>query len=238
MKQILMLFSLMTVLVLYSTSAYAVDVSFIFGATGETQIYNNASHTTEMTLNAFHGASETWAFFIENNPSDNTPYDNQTWYLSCSNGEEATFSTLDYQTWIDDGYIQIVFDFNDEEETIYYNSVPLEAKTVSCDFTLRYINASNNTADYTMDVEMIPYYITTEFVDCTAYSYNPTLSITSFIDTTIGFMSSSWEIAWIIFSIGAILFTLIGVPIFAFLVIRWAIFKITGKKLIERKEYD
>jgi len=235
MKRLGMLFGF-ALLVLMASSAQAVTPYYLFGMSGETFVYLNGSITSTMTLNSFHATSETWKLYINANTNDVPPYDNLTWTVTCSSGESATFDTLEYSSWVNDGYIEITLNYEDDDETLHYNSIPLSAKTVTCDYTISAWNATGNTDNYRMWVEMIPYYATIEFIDCTGFDDNFGISFTGDVTTLVTMMEDGWEIAWYTYSIFMIIFTVIGVPLLVFIILRWAIYRLTGYKLIERRE--
>lgn len=235
MKRLALLFGIAFMLFM-TASAQATTPYYFFGMSGERFVYLNASHVSSMTLNSFHGTSETWQLFIRANTNDNPPYDNLTWVVDCTSGDSATVDTLEYPTWVSDGYIEIAMNYEDEDETVYYNAIPLTAKVVTCDFTISDWNATNNTANYRMWVEMIPFYAVLEFVECEGFEDNFGISFTGQVTTVIGMMEDGWEIAWYVYSIVIIIFAVIGIPILVFIVIRWSIYRLTGHKLIERRE--
>lgn len=84
---------------------------------------------------------------------------------------------------------------------------------------------------------MIPYYASIEFVECTGFEdENFGMQFTGQLTGVITMMEDAWDIAWIIYSISIIVFAVIGIPILVFIIMRWAIYRITGHKLIERRE--
>lgn len=235
MKRLGLLFGIAFVL-LMASSAQATTPYYLFGMSSETFVYLNSSITSTMTLNSFHATSETWNLYIRANTNDNPPYDNLTWTVDCTSGDTATFDTLEYSSWVNDGYIQIAMNYEDAAETIHYNAVPLTAKAVTCDFTISDWNATNNTANYRMWAEMIPFYATIEFIECEGFEDNFGISFTGQVTTVVTMMEDGWEIAWYTYSIFIIIFAVVGVPILVFIVVRWAIYRISGFKLIERRE--
>jgi len=235
MKRLGMLFGL-ALLVLMAASAQASTPYYLFGMSARGLLYMNSSVTTTMQINAFHGSSETWKFYIEGLGSDNPPYDNITIQVDCTSGDSAVFDTTDYPEWVEHGYLEIPLIYEDEDDVIRYNSIPLESKTVRCDFTALGFNFTNNTAYNTRKIHMIPYLASIEFIECTGFDDNFGISFTGDVMTLVTMMEDCWEIAWYTYSIFAIIFVVIGVPLLVFIILRWAIYRLTGYKLIERRE--
>jgi len=237
MKKTALVLGIVLTMVLMSMSAYAAIPYYIFGMAGRGFIYTNSSVTTTMKLNSFHATSETWYLFIENDINDEAPYDNITLRVDCTSGDIATFSTLEYDTWVDDGYINLPLTFESDESSISYNSISLDAKTVECDFTIISINQTNNTSPYVRRyIQLIPYYTTIEFVKCTGFDDNFGIQVSGHITSFVTMMEDSWSIAWYAYSIFIIIFAVIGIPILIFIILRWGIYRLTGHKLIERRE--
>jgi len=239
MKFAYVLLGFVSMMALLTGQSFAISGTpfYIFGMSGGRFVYLNASHVASLELNTFHGSSESWILYIRANPYDAYPYDNLTWHVDCTNGEDAVFDTVGYATWNSFGYIQIPMAYEPAPVTVHYNSVPLEAKSVSCDFSLLAWNEVNNTANYTrMIVEMIPYYASLEFVNCTGVN-GFGMNITGSITTAVGYMHSGWDIAWIVYSICIIVFAIVGIPLLVFIIIRFGIYRLTGTKFIEKKEY-
>lgn len=236
MKKLGLIIGFALMMVFISASAQA-QISYVFGMSGRGLLYTNSSITTSMLINSFHGSSETWQLHIEPITEDKVPYDNITISIDCTSGDSAVFSTLDYSTWVNHGYIRIPLVYEAATSTIHYNSIPLEADTVRCDFRVLYINQSNNTVAYHRRYfQMIPYYISLEYVDCTGFDDNFGISFSGQVTTVVTMMEESWSILHTVYSIAIIIFTIIGVPILVFIILRWAIYRITGHKLIEGRE--
>lgn len=237
MNKLSMVLGIALMMIVITPYAQAVPY-YIFGMAGRGFIYTNSSVTTTMRINAFHGSSETWKLFLEKSGNDQFPYDNFTLNIDCTSGDSASIITTDYTSWVDYGYIDIPLTYEDESVIINYNSVPLSTKTVECDFVMTYVNQTNNTYPYVRRwIQMIPYYASIEFVECTGFEdENFGMQFTGQLTGVITMMEDAWDIAWIIYSISIIVFAVIGIPILVFIIMRWAIYRITGHKLIERRE--
>lgn len=240
MKKLGMIIGIAFALMFMASSAQAAFGNtpyYVFGMAGRGFIYTNSSVITTMRISSFHGTSETWKLYIEKTGDDLPAYDNITISVDCTSGDSAVFSTTDYESWNTYGYLEIPLTYEDDDVAISYNSIPLTAKTVECDFTIVNINRLNNTAPYIRRwIQMIPYLSSIEFVDCTGYDDNFGIQVSTQIDAAVTMMDASWEIAWLVYSIFAVVFVVIGVPMLVFIIIRWALYRITGHRLVERRE--
>jgi hypothetical protein len=88
--------------------------------------------------------------------------------------------------------------------------------------------------DY-IDAEMIPYLSTFEFVACDDVVTTET-SILGEIEMIVGMMSDFWTLLWLVYSIFIVVVAVFMIPIFIFILLRWSIYRLTGYKLVERKE--
>lgn len=210
--------------------------NYLFGMVGSSLVHMNSSLTSSMAIHSFHATSETWLLQIKSGRTDDVPYDRVEFRVTCD-GNTATFNTTDYSLWNLYGFVQIPMEYASETEEISYNNVTFDSQVSLCDFTILDWNFTNNTVNYTyMEVNMIPYIASIEIVDCTGYESSTAIQISESISITASLMEDAWDIIWLVYSIVMIIFAIIGIPLFVFIIIRWAIARLTGYKLIERRE--
>jgi hypothetical protein len=192
----------------------------------------------DLGLMAFHGSSSNWILFYKHNDFDDPPYDNLSLTVECNGESPVTFQTTAYQDWVDYGVLSIEFPYAAGSVGVTYNSVSFTGKFSRCSVSVADYPSSydNNTYTYNyIDAEMIPFLNTLEFVTCTDAG-NAEISILDEIDMLVTMMSGFWTIAWLVFSILIVVVGVFMVPIFVFILIRWAIYRLSGFRLIERKE--
>lgn len=193
-----------------------------------------------MSLVSFHESSQNWVLFFRHATADVSPYDNLKLTFTCNGQTSSPINTTQYDQWVDDGILSIEFPYDDLNYPVTYNERDFTGKYSRCDIMIEDYNASsylgNNTGSYTgLTVEMIPFLSVIEFVNCTGESFVE-IGITNELSGIVTMMTDAWSIAWVIYSIFIVVFAVFMIPIFVFILIRWAIFRITGYRLIERKD--
>jgi hypothetical protein len=196
-------------------------------------------NSTELALMSFHSSSNNWILFFRHNNADESAYDNLSLTVECNGESPVTFDTTDYSDWVDKGVLSIEFPYQQDGYSVTYNTVPLSAKYSKCTVSVddyggaSYVN--NSLPYYSIDVEMIPYLSTFEFIACEDIVTTET-SILDELEMIVGMMTDFWQIAWLVYSIFIVIVAVFMIPIFIFILIRWAIYRLSGYKLIERKE--
>lgn len=208
-----------------------------FETSASKQIYLGSSDI-DMDIIAFHQSSQNWILYFEHSQSDIYPYDNLTLSIDC-NDQLVSVDTTDYSDWVDDGVLSITFPYAEDDYPITYNEVSMTASRSECELSISDYGASsyvNNTQNYTfIYVEMIPILAVLEFVNCSSVD-TAEIQIMTELDTVVAVFSDFWEIAWLVYSLCIIIFAVFMIPIFIFILIRWALFRLTGYKLVERRD--
>jgi hypothetical protein len=207
--------------------------TFEMSVQGEVWLDGNA---TEIELVTLHESSSSWLLYLRRNSADVYPYDNISISISCNDASSpTTFYSTDYTDWVNNGSIAVNFNFQDESYDIYYNEIDFTGKQSDCEISADSVAFYNNSAYNTIDVEMIPYLGVLEFISCTGVD-SAQIGIADEMNSMTTMMADIWDIAWIVYSIGIVVVGVFGIPILVFMLIRWAIYKLSGIKLIERKE--
>ena len=240
-KKTIFAFAVLAVLVMSSAASALLDDPYApligFQMAAAKNLYINDT-PFDLGLMAFHGSSSNWVLFFKHNDFDEPPYDNLSVTVKCNDLGSTTFQTTAYQDWVDYGVLNIEFPYGAGSIGVTFNSVPFTGKFSRCSVSVADYPSSydNNTYTYNyIDAEMIPFLSTLEFVTCTDAG-NAEISILDEIDMLVTMMSGFWTIAWLVFSILIVVVGVFMVPIFVFILIRWAIYRLSGFRLIERKE--
>lgn len=193
----------------------------------------------KLDIFAFHQSSVSWVLFFRNNPVDIYPYDNLSVTVECDDMGAVSFDLTEYQSWVNEGILSVLMSYDDASESINYNDVVFTAKNSECLISIgdhgagSYVNNSHTYS--TLEVEMIPYLSTMEDIDCSDVD-SAELTIVNELSLITGMMVGSWNILWLIYSIFIVIFAVFMIPISIFILMRWAIFRLTGFKLVERKD--
>jgi hypothetical protein len=196
-------------------------------------------NSTDIALMSFHSSSNNWILFFRHNEWDDAPYDNLSLSVACNGEAPVTFDTSDYPDWVGKGVLSVEFPYERSDYPISYNTVEFTAKYSKCTLLVDDYGGSsyvNNSLTYdSIDVEMIPYLSTFEFVACGDIVTAET-SILDELGLIVGMMTDVWQIAWLVYSIFIIIVAVFMIPIFIFILLRYSIYRLTGYKLVERKE--
>lgn len=193
-------------------------------------VYLDANETTVSSLMAFHESSESISWYIRANPSDSVSYDNHTIDFDCGGAIFGSFSTNDYETWNNFGYITIGLEYETLPYTISYNEIIFTANYLRCEFIVDTGSFVNNSAYDHLIMELIPLESSIEFIDCSAIT-SPQIALAGEIEMFVTIASNFWTIVWIIVSIFVIVFAVIGIPAWVFMLIRYVMFRITGHRI-------
>jgi hypothetical protein len=176
--------------------------------------------------------------YISHATYDASPYDNLSVTLECD-GSSTTFDTIDYSQWESDGVLSIEFPYGDESYDVQYNEVTFTGKYSRCEVSVSDYGVGsyvNNTGNYTsLGVEMIPYLAVVEFINCSAVD-TAEMNIIADLTSLVEMMQDVWTLLWLVYSIFIMVFAVFMIPIFIFILIRWAIYRITGFRLVERRD--
>jgi hypothetical protein len=219
-----------------SIDPYAPVLSFQMAVAQHLFIGDNSS---DIALMSFHSSSNNWILFFRHNSLDDLPYDNLSLTVVCNGESPVTFDTTAYPDWNDKGVISVEFPYQQSDFAVSYNTVQFTAKYSKCTLSVddhgnsSYVN--NSYAYDFIDAEMIPYLSTFEFVACDDVVTTET-SILGEIEMIVGMMSDFWTILWLVYSIFIVVVAVFMIPIFIFILLRWSIYRLTGYKLVERKE--
>lgn len=196
-------------------------------------------NSSEIALMSFHSSSNNWILFFRHNDADLSAYDNLSLSVACNGESPVVFDTTDYPDWVDKGVLSIEFPYERSDFAVSYNTVEFTAKYSKCTLSVSDYGGSsyvNNSYSYnSIDVEMIPFLSTFEFIACDDIVTTET-SILDEIGLITGMMTDVWQILWLVYSIFIVIVAVFMIPIFIFIIIRWAIYRLSGYKLIERKE--
>jgi len=193
----------------------------------------DGAEVTQIGILAFYEYSKSWELVLVSNNADVPPYDNFNIGISCNDGEEeAELNTTEYADWVSSGRFSISFSYQDDSYPIAYNEYELNGKYSACEISVNSYNDSfNNNPSYeTIGVEMIPLLSPVEFINCSQIT-SATISIANELDTFFVMVGDFWDIIWYIYSIAIIVFTLFGIPLLLFMLIRWVLYRVAGVRI-------
>lgn len=188
---------------------------------------------------AYHQYSDTWYLYLKANPHDDPPYDNITVSLQCNGDSTPTvFPTTFYQEWNDTGELVFSFPYGEEQVAITYNDHILYGDVAWCEIFMTSHGGSfiNNSLSYNyIETKMIPLISSFEDLDCSNVD-SSTIGIATGLTSLVTYNSDLWSIAWLLYSIMLVIFAVFGIPMMVFMGIRYLLWRITGHKMIERRE--
>lgn len=201
----------------------------------------NHSIVRQIELYTFFNESQYYYIVIRKNPADVYPYDDFYISFACDLEPITAFHTTDYTSWVESGQISFKKRFTGSYDVEYVNGTTLTANHGYCYVTESYgLTVNGNTGYTTFNVDLVPVTISAVM---TLESYCEEASLQ---DTITGELSAFENILannlnfittlFIIFEILAVVFVSLGIPIMVFMLVRWAIWKITGHRLLDRKE--
>ena len=201
--------------------------------------YWNSSERRIVVLDSYFNLSSSYYVVLRRNPADAYPYDNFRVCIECYGDYLPTcIYAKDYPSWVQNG--QISFFRSDMFRTEYtFGNLTINMSRGYCfideldDFTLE------NNGEYPyVYLELIPLLdvrFTTINTYCETKSARDliTAELTG-IGTVISANVNIIYTLYLMFQIIAIVLVTIGAPILIFLMIKWAVWKISGHKLLER----
>lgn len=237
-------FILLAVFALFLTPSFASGAidpyapEYLFEMSSENFVTINGAQA-EMALLTFHESSQNWVLFFRHAINDDAPYDNLSALVECNGMSPVLLELADYPQWVSEGIYSIEFRYQIDSYPISYNERAFSAKYSKCYVTLSDYGAGsylNNTWNYTkLGVEMIPYLATVEFVDCSDFD-SAEIAVLNEMSSIVTMMTDVWAILWLVWSIFIVILAVFMIPIFIIIILRWAIYRITGFKLIEYKD--
>lgn len=236
MNRLIFVAAVMVVCLLAGMScAYALDPYaslFNFQFTNLHEVVIDDTESVISSILAFHETSQGWILHIVRNDDDAPPYDNFHFNFACDGIGSGSFNTTSYSSWNSSGVIDVNMEYGNPSYQIAYNSVPFTAKYTRCVFNITSDSSSfnNNSAYSILHVESIPLLATIEFLSCAQMS-SPAVSFTAELTSLVVIMSDMWTIAWLVYSIGAVVFAVFVVPTMIFLLVRFALYKLTNYKI-------
>jgi hypothetical protein len=194
----------------------------------------------QMRIMSFHASSNNWILFYRHDVFDEPPYDDLQLTVDCDGLGSQTFQTTDFPDWVSRGAFSIEFPYGSVNTTVSYNSIPFIAQTSTCFLSVAdgLSSYDNNTYPYdSIQAEMIPYLAALEFLPCDDIVTTET-QLLSETGSIVDMMTGFWQILWLVYSIFIVVVAVFMVPILIFIIIRWAVYRLAGVKLIENKSEE
>jgi hypothetical protein len=194
-------------------------------------------------LKSFHNFSNSFYIMFRHHTGDAEPYDSYNIEFRCSGDAlPLAFNTNDYAGWEERGIISFKREFGTYVDGNSYDNITIDTHYSDCEIiSANSLTVDGNTGYTTFTVEVVPILdagsVTTVQTYCETEARNDLIAnlqsgIWTVLENNINFFFTIWIIAQ---TLGIIL-VVIGIPVLVFLMIRWAIWKVTGIKLLERKE--
>lgn len=202
--------------------------------------YWNSSERRIVILDAYFNLSDSYYFTIRRNPADTYPYDNFRICFECYGDYlDTCIYVEDYSSWVQNGQISF-FRSDMMERTHTFGNLTINMTRGYCFIDeINSFTFENNGGYSYLFIELIPL-LGVKFT--TIDTYCETESAQELIEaelegigTVISANVNFFYTIYIIIQIIIIITVFIGVPVMVFLLIRWAIWKITGHKILERR---
>jgi ABC-type multidrug transport system fused ATPase/permease subunit len=225
----------MLVMVSSAQSVSILTSIFMFESGSNQRLFLNDTEPMNLDAVVFHQYAKTWYLFFRHNDADVLPYDNISISVECNGATSpVVFPTDFYGEWNSVGELTLSFDFYENSLAIPYNSHLIYGDLSSCELFADSISFDNNSAYDYIEVETIPLVSVLENYDCSRVE-STTINLATSMTFFFGVMGDMWTISWYVYSMALIIFAVFGIPMFVFIILRYAIFKITGVKLVERR---
>lgn len=207
--------------------------------------YYNSTNPRALALTSYFNSSMYYYIVLRSSSPDIAPYDDYYIKFKCYGDAIATeFHTTDYDTWRTAGQISFKKQYLLISGDVAYDGTNLSDQATYCEiFNASGLVATNNAAYTTLTIELVPILSSGNVITLTYFCEDAARksliskemdAIGSIIGINVNVFSSLWIIAQIL----AVILIVIGVPILAILLIRWAIYKITGKVIFQKKEQN
>jgi hypothetical protein len=201
--------------------------------------YGGSTSTRSYTIKSFYNESDSFYFVLRSSAGDIKPYDDFFVRMWCSGDSLPTeFHTTDYDSWVSNGQITFKRNFYLPYTEIYDNS-SIPASQSGCEiYSASGLVVDGNAGYTTFYVDMVPI-LPTAVITLDAFCtderrVNLTGRLESGILLVLQNNTNFLYTMWIIVQVVAVIAIVIGVPVFILLMIRWAIWRITGFKLFDR----
>jgi len=179
---------------------------------------------------------------IRANVGDVAPYDEFDLSFVCSDDEtETALTTTDYNSWVQSGQVSFRHEFDDPHTVYYMGIFPFNAMDGQCNVTSASgLIPNGNTGYTTFNFELVPLQdsdVQTVQVYCEDQARADLIEAE--VNGTLSVITNNVNIfytLWIVIQIVAMLFLVVGIPAVMLLMIRWSIFKVTGRKLFARED--
>ena len=199
--------------------------------------------TQYFTAKAFHNDSDNFYIVFRANVGDAPPYDDFYISFNClGDGIPTEFHTTDYPSWEEAGFVTFLKGYEFEVQE-YYDGVNISMSWSYCSLnSATSLVTSGNNPYTTFYVEVVPVLDTkvmTLEMYCSDEGRNALIDqlrngIWSVLEKNVNFLYT----IWIVFQIIAVILVVLGIPILIFMLIRWAVWRVSGHKLFERRVYD
>lgn len=204
--------------------------------------HNSTSPRTAIIRHLTNITSQYYYVVVRANAGDVAPYDEFDLSFICNDDEsETALTTTGYNSWVQSGQISFKHELKSAEVVYYSGFLPYFAMDGECNITSAgSLLPDGNTGYTTFNLELVP--LQDSDVQ-TVQAYCEDEARTDLIEAEISGILSVVEnnvnifyTLWIVIQIVAMLFLVVGIPTVMLLMIRWSIFKVTGRKLFARRE--
>lgn len=247
MKTTAVLLSLLILTAMLSPFVHAIpesDMENFRASFRETYLFDEYSNATRiLTIKSLHNHSDYFYVVFRSHVGDAPPYDDYYVQYWCQGDSVVTeFHTTDYDSWNSNGLISFAHEY------FYHGTSAYDNTTISSDESYCWVmhanslDVSGNTGYTAFNVEFVP------VLDIPVYTLNSFCADEMRNDLRESLMEGIYSVLeinvniiytiWIVFQIVAVIFVVLGIPIIVFMLIRWAIWRLSGYKLGgERKTY-
>lgn len=210
--------------------------------------YANLSFVRDLGVKSFPENvldMESYYVVIRRNAGDALPYDDFFVRYQCSgDATPIELHTTDYPSWVENGIVTSIkrnYYFTGESE--YYDNSTINVSYAWCQVYSATDLVVDNNAGYTeFYFEIVP--VHEQFV-VTVPSWcgdDARADLITGLQTGIGSVlennANFVYTLWIVFQIIAVILIVLGIPVLIFMLIRWAIWRISGFKILERSTSD
>jgi hypothetical protein len=242
-------FSAIIALLLLSFSVSAIPETDLekFRASGRffVKFDGYTNDTQYQTVSAFHNESLSFYVIFRANAGDAPPYDDfHVEYKCLGDALPTEFHTRDYPSWNASGLISFRKNYAYNGITAYYDNSTISSSWSYCwIISANGLDAVGNAGYSEFYVELVPVLntlvITLDSFCSDEARVNLIEQLTSGIYLVLEKNVNFLYTLWIVFQILAVLFIVLGIPILIFLIVRWAIWRISGFKILDRRSsYD
>jgi len=203
--------------------------------------YYNGTIGRTLTLKSFHSEASYYYVVFRANVGDAKPYDEFDVSFRCEGDTLATsFKTTDYPSWEESGQISFKREFNIRGNETYFNNTINVSTTFCTVLTAGNLVVDSNDGYTKFMMELVPILrniVITPKSSCELTSAHQTLD--SELDSLYKVFVNNINIFYTLFIVAqilAIIFVVIGIPILVFLMIRWTIWKTTGRRILAPRE--